>query len=114
MKISAVFDNRDAADAALARLKSEGITVRNEKQSPKLPQNRRDDSRFMLFPSAYEPYQAMFPYEVPHLNPCVVTPPDKDPAPDVQTVLSFDAPEYAFTRARDLLVHLHGSGVSFF
>ena len=115
MKISAVFENIDAADQAVRRLRQSGIHVKKPHSrlvSPQLSAENNMDERVMAFPSAYEPYQMMFPYEVPRLNPCVIRTPDDDHAGiSLETVLSFEVPDYDSAHAREILVNMHGTSI---
>jgi hypothetical protein len=115
MKISAVFENIDAAEQAVRRLRQSGIHIKKPRSrliSPQLSAENNAEERFMVFPSAYEPYQMMFPYEVPRLNPYVIrTPDDEDAGISLETVLSFEVPDYDSTHARDILVNMHGTSI---
>ena len=112
MKLSAVFENSDAADAAVNRLRREGIRVKSPWQTSTGSKSRESEMpRFMVFPSAYDPYEMMFPYEVPHLNPYVL-PYDGMSGGTGEAVLSVEVPDYDGFRARDILLNLHGTGVS--
>ncbi len=115
MKISAVFENIDAADQAVRRLRQSGIHVKKPRSqliSPQLGAENNSQERFMVFPSAYEPYQMMFPYEVPRLNPYVIrTPDDENAGISLETVLSFEVPDYDSDSARDILVNMHGTSI---
>lgn len=114
MQLSALFENIDVADRALARLRQEGVRFRSTHHDPQHPPGEEyQNSHFLAFPSAYDPYQMMFPYEVPHLNPCVIASPDNYyPGFDnTSTVLSLEVPEYDLERAKQIIINQHGTDI---
>lgn len=114
MKLSAIFENIDAADQAIARLRQEGVTFRSPRQESQYPPYISDyqESRFFAFPTAYEPFSMIFPYETPHLNPAVLPYPEEYIPPyPARTVLSFDVPDYDANRAKDIIINQHGTNI---
>ena len=113
MKLTAVFSSADSADAALAHLRAAGIELHRPHTRPLTPPMTDAPEHFMLFPSAYEAGSMLFPYEMPHLNPCVLRSPLSAPARETQTLLTaYLAPGDA-ARSGDILRNAHASGVRF-
>lgn len=113
MKISAIFENIDAADQAVHRLRESGISVRHPHTSlvseNALPHYRE---HFLAFPTAYDPLQMVHPFTTPGLDPFVIrTPNDLSANISAETQLLIEVPDRESDRARDILLNMHGTGL---